>query len=140
METGDHAVARLVAQVADALGQQAETHIDLAKAELARDAKALGRDALPLVVGLMLGGLGYAMAATAGAFALGTLIGNPAGFGLLALVHLVTGGVLLQRSLSHLRSRALVAPTVGPEFARSAQGIVAALRAPKARVEVSYAR
>lgn len=132
METDDRAVARLVAQVADALGQQAETHIDLAKAEIRRDVKAFGKDAIPFVAGILLAGFGYCSAAIAGAFALGTALGNPAGFGLIALVHVIAGAILLQRSVSHLGSRTLVAPTLGVEFARSAQGIVAALRVPNA--------
>ena len=140
MDRDDDTVGHLVSRVADALGQQAELHIELAKAELSRDAKALVRDAAPLAVGTPLLALGYVFACVASALALAPWLGSAGGFALVSVLNLLVGGLAVRRSVSHLRVRRILDATVGYELENSAKSLVTALRNPPARVDVSHVR
>lgn len=98
-------VESLVARVTDALGQQAELHIDVVKAEFARDTGALAEDLAPMAVGLPLVGLGYVFLCVGAALALASWLGSAGSAALLGAVNLLAGGLAVRLSLSRRRAR-----------------------------------
>lgn len=140
MDLNEETVGHLADRVAVSLGEQAELHLELVKAELARDVSALGRDLLPLATAIPLLVVGYALVCVAAALALAPWIGAAGGFALFGAVNLLVAGVAIRRGLSHLRARPLFAATVGYELEQSAKGLVTALRHSPVEVEVSHVR
>lgn len=102
MGANEESVGELVSRVADAFGEQAGLHVELAKAELARDARALSSAAAPLALGIPLLSLGYLFTNGAGALALGNWIGFAGGFGVVGLLNLVVGGIVVRRSATQV--------------------------------------
>lgn len=129
-EEADDTVGQLLVFVVDALGELAELHIALARAELARDFKSFLRDAAPLLVAVPVLGAGYLLSCVAFALALAPLLGGAGGFLAVGIGNLIAGGIAARYSLSRLRSRQLVIATVGLEAERSAVSMVRALRVP----------
>lgn len=136
MDPVDDTFGHLVACVTEALGEQAELHVELAKAEIARDVRTFVRAAAPLAIGLPLVGVGYLLSTVALALALTPWLGGPGSFVFLGLANLLGGGLAVKLAVSRLLSRHLLNATVAQEVEKSARGIVTALRPPGAR-EVS---
>lgn len=151
MVPADETVGHLVSRIAEELGQQAELHIELVKAEIARDAKTLGRDAkalgkdlAPLALAVPLLGLGYLFTCVAVALALAPLITAAGGLAVVGMLNLLGGGVVGYRSLSRLRTRRIlhapVGATVASELGRSARSIVTALSPSSDNAELTNVR
>ncbi|MDP2307944.1 MAG: phage holin family protein [Pseudomonadota bacterium] len=120
MDPEDETVGQLVSRLTDELAQQAALHVELAKAELARDAKALlkdaealGKDAAPLAIAVPLLGLGYVFACVALALALVPWIGAAGGLAIVGALNLIAGGVAAHTSVTRLRSRGILRAPVG---------------------------
>jgi hypothetical protein len=89
-----------MSRVADAVEDQAELHVELAKAEFARDAGSIGKKSAPVILGLLLFGIGYALLCVAVTLALSTLVGPPLAVGLVGVVNLLVGGGLAAGGVS----------------------------------------
>jgi hypothetical protein len=116
-EEGDGIIS-LVKETADGLGRLIADHVKLARIEIVADAKTYGRDLTALVVASLVVVLGYGFAWTAGALALGRVIGAPIAFGAVALLHLVAGLVALTSAVRKMRKARLMRETAS-EVSRS---------------------
>lgn len=119
--------AHIVAGVVDAVGELAELHVELYKAELARDARALVRDAMPFVAGVPLIGVSYVFICVAIALGFSTAVGGWGGFLIVAVFNLLVGAVAVRIGVGRLGTRRGRAPTFGPELRTSARGLAEAL-------------
>lgn len=107
MSTPDNlALANLAGDAADAFGQQLDLHVELGKAELARETERIGREALLLGLGLGPLSLGFCLGSVGAALALAPWIGAGAGFGLVGGVEIVFGGLVV-----YLRLRRMFPPS-----------------------------
>ena len=102
-DVDEHALLALVRNVVDDFGALFAGHVRLARAELAADARALGRRVglVALAAALLL--VGYGLACVAAALALARLMTPPLAFLAVAGVHLVGAGLglgLLMRRAS----------------------------------------
>lgn len=95
----------VVSRVVEALGQQAALHVELLKAELARDSSALGRELAPLAIGLPLIVIAYVFGCVALTLAMVPWIGAAWGAAVVGLINLILGGGAVQLSLSSLKWR-----------------------------------
>lgn len=93
----DASVAELEAHLADALSQQAAMRLDLLKAEVTRDARALARELLPMIAGAAVLGFGYTLLTVGLALLLALWLGAGAGFVIMGAVNLLIGGLLVRR-------------------------------------------
>ncbi len=146
MDVNEQTVGQLAGHVAEALAEQAELHVELAKAQIAREvsvvgneAKTLAKDALPLVAAVPLIAVGYVFACVAAALALATLIGTPGGVAVVAALNLLLGIAAAWTSVSRLRSHRMFGATNAPVHETSAGGLVTALRQTQ-HGEVPHAR
>lgn len=105
MNPTDPATSALVTNVALALTEQAARHVDLAKAEFVADARSVGSDLLPLVVGVPLLCIGYVFLCIAAASALTLFIGTLAAGTLVGFVNVVAGAVAVRFTYVQLRGR-----------------------------------
>ncbi|MES2640747.1 MAG: phage holin family protein [Myxococcota bacterium] len=128
MDLDDDTVGELALRVADSLADQASLHVELVKAELARDASALAKNVAPLAAAVPLFAIGYVFACVAAALALAPLISTAGGLGVVALANLIAAGVAVKVSLTRLRAKPVVEVTVARELDTSATTLVAALR------------
>ncbi len=128
MHPEDDTILQLASTVAEALGDQVEVHVDLARAEFARDARALLANAAPLAVGLPLLLVGYLLANMGIATALGPWLG-PWGFVLVGVVNFGIGALVARSAMTKLLSHHVFQPSVGQEVAKSAKSLVASLHA-----------
>jgi hypothetical protein len=128
MDLDDDTVGELALRVADSLADQATLHIELLKAELARDAAALAKNVAPLVAAVPLLAIGYIFACVAAALALAPLISTAGGLGVVALANLIAAGVAVKVSLTRLREKPVVEVTVARELDTSVATIASALR------------
>jgi uncharacterized membrane protein YedE/YeeE len=96
-ERGDHegGLIALVRETASGFGQLVADHIRLARLEMTADAKSYVRDGGMLLVGGFILAVGYGMACIAAGIALARLMGGAAAFGVLALLHMIVGGIAL---------------------------------------------
>lgn len=99
------AIGIIVSEVALALSEQVEVHIELARAELARDALALGRDLAPHVFGGALLGGAFLLGCTAGALALAAWLGLAGGFAAMSALNLLVGWATILWNRRRLRRR-----------------------------------
>jgi len=134
MHPEDETILQLASTVVDALGDQVEVHVDLARAEFARDARALLREAAPLAVGLPLLAVGYLLACFGLATGLAPWLGPWAGFVLVGVVNFGIGAWVARAAMTQLLSHHVFQPTVGQEVAKSAKSLVASLHAPGTEV------
>jgi hypothetical protein len=105
MTPTDETLGALVADVAEAIAQQAGLVVELRVAELSRDAQTFGRDAAPIALGLPFVALGYVFACVAVALALAPWLSTAGGLGLVAFANLLAGGLAVRRSLAAWSSR-----------------------------------
>ncbi len=133
MDPTDDTFGHLVACLTDALGEQAELHVELAKAELSRDVHSFLHAAAPLLIGLPILATGYLLTSVGMALALTPALGEWGAFALLGLGNLLAGALVVRHAVARLRTRPVLNPTVVHELERSARSIVAALRADDAR-------
>lgn len=129
MHPEDDTILQLASTVVDALGDQVEVHVDLARAEFARDARALLRQAAPLAVGFPLLAVGYLLASIGLALGLVPWLGPWGGFVLVGGVNFAIGGWVARAAMTELLSHHAFQPTVGQEVAKSAKSLVAGLGA-----------
>lgn len=103
----------LVSNVADSLEERAELNIELVKAQIAREAKEIGRGGAPLALGALLLGVGYIFVCVAASLALASWLTAPVGVAVVGAFNLVIGGVCLSYGLSvwNARSALAAAPT-----------------------------
>jgi hypothetical protein len=94
-EARDAALLTLVRDVVDDLGTLVAGHVRLARAELAADARGLGRRVAVIALGASLLLVGYALACVAAALALAHVLGAPLAFLAVGGVHVVGAGVAL---------------------------------------------
>lgn len=111
MKVEEDDVKVLVARVTNAVEDLAGFHIELAKAELYRDAIVFGRDITPLALGVPVVGVGYGLACMAGAVALTPWLGSAGGFAAMSALHLFVGAIGVAVGRSKLRARR-AAPTL----------------------------
>jgi hypothetical protein len=133
MYENDETVRHLVARVAEAVEQLAELHVELVKAEIARDVKAVGRDVAPLALGMPLLGAGYLLGCVAAALALAPWLGSAGGFAFISGANVLVGAAGVYSSLSKKRFRGAFGGspwtgTVCPELQRSVRSLLAAAR------------
>lgn len=121
-------VAVLIHRAANALGEEAGLHIDLAMAEMRRDAEAFGRDVVPLAAGVLLLGIGYTFICATLAIVISPWLGLAGGVAVLSFLNLLLGGIAVRRSLTRLRARHILEATVGEELERSARSVASALQ------------
>ena len=140
MSADSESLGFLLSRAASALGEEAELHLELAKAELARDANRLGASAAPLTLGVPLLGVGYVLGCVAAAAFLSRWTGVAGGFALIGLANVVAGLIIVRRSVRSLRAHPVLEASVGPELRASARSLSAALRVPLASDEVSNGR
>ena len=140
MSTDSQSLGLLLSRAASALGEEAELHLELARAELARDATRLGASAAPLTLGVPLIGLGYLFGCVALACLLSRWMGFAGGFAVVGLVNAIVGLIIVRRSVRSLRSQPVLDASVVPELRTSARSFVAALRIPLTSAEVSDGR
>lgn len=129
MIAADHAAEHIASRVIDSLGELGELHVELLKAEVARDALALLQDSGPLAFGLPAVVLGYAFLCVAGATAMAPLVGTGLSFAVIGALNMIAGSAAGYVALARLRLHPVLGATVGPELARSARSVVAALHA-----------
>jgi hypothetical protein len=94
-EARDAALLTLVRDVVDDMGTLVAGHVRLARAELAADARGLGRRVAVVALGASLLLVGYALACVAAALALAHVFGAPLAFLAVGGVHIVGAGVAL---------------------------------------------
>lgn len=96
-ERGDHegGLIALVRETASGFGQLVADHIRLARIEMTADAKSYARDGGLLLIGGFIVAVGYGMACVAAGLALARVMGGPAAFAALALLHLIVGAIAL---------------------------------------------
>ncbi|MDP2313945.1 MAG: phage holin family protein [Pseudomonadota bacterium] len=140
LDVDEATVGYLVSRVTEALGEQAELHLELAKAEVARDARALVKDILPFAVAVPLVSVGYLLACVAAGLALAPWLGYAGGFALLAALNLLGGGLTIRKGMLQLRSRRGLTAVTGAELGESARGLVAAVRPSHTQIEAQHAR
>jgi hypothetical protein len=99
--------ASLAGDVADSLGHQLDLHVELGKAELARETERIGRDALWLALGLGPAILGCCLLSVGLGLALAPWTGAGLAFGLVGGAELVFGGLIVK-----LRLRRMFPPTI----------------------------
>jgi putative superfamily III holin-X len=92
-DVDEHALLALVRNVVDDFGALFAGHVRLARAELAVDARALGRRVGLVAIAAALLLVGYGLACVAAALALARLMAPPLAFLAVAGVHLVGAGV-----------------------------------------------
>jgi hypothetical protein len=135
MELNEETLGQLAGRVADALGEQAELHVELAKAEIAREVtsfvrevKTLGTNLVPLAAAIPLLALGYVFSCVAAALSLAPLFGAAGGLATIGAVNLVIGVLAARRGITRLQTHHVfgVGPAVGP--GRGANDFAAALR------------
>jgi putative superfamily III holin-X len=94
-EARDAALLTLVRDVVDDMGTLIAGHVRLARAELAADARGLGRRVAVVALGASLLLVGYALACVAAALALAHVFGAPLAFLAVGGVHIVGAGAAL---------------------------------------------
>lgn len=105
MTPTDETLGALVADVAEAVAQQAGLVVELRVAELSRDAQAFGRGAAPIAMGLPFVALGYVFGCVAVALAVAPWLSTAGGLGLVALANLLGGGLAVRRSFAAWSAR-----------------------------------
>ncbi len=140
MSTDSESLGLLLSRAASALGEEAELHLELARAELARDATRLGESAAPLTLGVPLIGVGYLLGCVAAACLLARWTGFAGGFAVVSLANAIAGMIVVRRSVRRLRSQPMLEASMVPELRTSARSLVSALRVPVASAEVSDGR
>jgi hypothetical protein len=94
-EARDAALLSLVRDVVDDMGALVAGHVRLARAELAADARGLGRRVAVVALGASLLLVGYALACVAAALALARVFGAPLAFLAVGGVHILGAGLAL---------------------------------------------
>ena len=102
-DLGGDGILALVKETASGLSQLVADHIRLARVEMTADAKSYVRDLGVLALGAFVIATGYGLACIAAGFALAHLVGGPLAFALLALLHLVAGGVALMLAIRKMK-------------------------------------
>lgn len=95
----------LMSDVALALTEQAARHVECAKAELASEARTVGRDLLPMVVGVPLLCVGYVFVCIAASSSLAVAIGPLAAGAVVGVANLVAGLIGVRFTYVQLRER-----------------------------------
>lgn len=98
----DLALAHLAGDLADSLGHQLDLHVELGKAELARETERIGRDALWLGLGLGPVSVGFCLLSVGLALALAPWMGSGAAFGLVGGAELVFGALVVSQRLRRM--------------------------------------
>jgi hypothetical protein len=127
MDPNEHSVTHLAATVADALGEQVELHVELAKAEFRRDLRAMARDAMPLALGLPMIVVGYGLGNMAVARLVEPWLGPWLGLGGMGLINMVLGVAAAHGAIQALLSRHLYRGTLGQETKKTARSLLAGL-------------
>lgn len=120
-DEGEGIVARLK-ETADGLGQLVGNHVRLARIELVAEARSYARGLASIVVAVVLLLIGYVLGVTAGALALGRLVGAPLAFVLVAAPHLIVGAIAVVSGLRRLQQTPLL-PESSVEAARTVNAL-----------------
>lgn len=101
----EESMSELAAQVADAIGRQAELQIEVLRAEIARDTSSVGRGLRPMAFALPLLLIGYVFVSVAAALTVAPWLGLAGGTALVGFLNLVVGAVATRTGMKRLQSR-----------------------------------
>lgn len=139
METTPFPPSPPASRLSAALTRQAGLHLDLARAELARDLGRLGWNLVPVLVGACMLAVGYVALWGAVAIALAPSLGTAWVAFLLGFSHVLLGGLGLWRGLDRLATSPIFHSTVGVELERSARERAVGLRiAPRPPDDIQF--
>ncbi len=127
METIPFPESPPASRLSAALAHQAELHLDLARAELARDLGRLGRNLVPVLLGAFMLAVGYTALWAAIVIALAPWLGAAWLAFLCGLLHVLLGGIGLLRAIDRLADTPVFHSTIGAELGQSAREVAAAL-------------
>ncbi len=128
METTPFPPSPPASRLSAALTRQAGLHLDLARAELARDLGRLGRNLAPVLVGACMLAVGYVALWAAVGIAVAPSMGAAWVAFLFGLLHVLLGGLGLMRALDRLANSPIFNSTVGVQLERSAREMAVGLR------------
>lgn len=117
-QTTERGIAALVGRLADGLGRLVSQHIQLARAELGEDLRAMGLDVARIAVFVPFVLVGYLFVCGALAALLARWLGWAGALALVGGVNLVGGGFGIFRAVQRLRTRDLMDDTA-QELSRS---------------------
>ncbi|NNB95622.1 phage holin family protein [Corallococcus exiguus] len=117
-EQTDRGVAALVGRMADGFSRLVTQHLQLARVELAEDAKAMGLDVASIAVFVPFLLVGYAFVCGALAAVLAPWTGWAGALALVGAVNLVGGGLGILRAVKRMKSRQMMDDSVS-ELSRS---------------------
>jgi uncharacterized membrane protein YqjE len=104
-EQTDRGVAALVGRMADGFSRLVTQHLQLARMELAEDAKAMGLDVASIAVFVPFLLVGYAFVCGALAALVAPFVGWPGALGLVGALNLVGGGLGILRAVKRMQAR-----------------------------------
>jgi hypothetical protein len=106
------AARRLVADVADSVGELVADHIRLARVELAADVRGYAGAAGGAIGAILLVLVGCVLASIAAALGLARLTGMPAAFGVVAACHFVIGAFCVRAASAKMRRTRVLHETI----------------------------
>lgn len=124
-EQTDRGVAALVGRMADGFSRLVTQHLQLARVELAEDAKALGLDMASIAVFVPFLLVGYAFVCGALAAVLAPWTGWAGALALVGAANLVGGGLGILRAVKRMKSRQMMDDSVS-ELSRSMAALTTA--------------
>lgn len=137
MDSDGQDVARVAARVVAALGTELELHVEILKAETARDLSGLAKRIAPLFVGIPMLALGYVLVCVGIAIALAPWLEVWGGVAAVGLANILVGALLARRVVLQLSDKsASYMAHAGPQATSSdttSHGLAN-------RIEVSHSR
>jgi hypothetical protein len=110
-EQTDRGLAALVVRLTDGFSRLVTQHLELARVELAEDARTVGRDVAWIAAGVPFVLLGYAFLCGALAVVLAQWVGWAGGLALVGAVNVAGGGVGVALAVARLKERRLMDDT-----------------------------
>ena len=123
-------IGHLVSRIVDGVGQLADLHVDLLRAEVERDARRLARELAPLAFGAPLLAVGYLFFSVATAMEIEPWVGQAGGFALVGGANMLAGAVAIQVTARQLGLRRVHSSTLRPEVELSLMSLATALAGP----------